>query len=71
MDRQTESEGELKRVSVEVDWNLELGGIARKVMSNSGPALLFENIKGYNRKEGKCGNLVTATLAAAEDFLSY
>ncbi len=32
-----ESDGDLKRVPAEVDWNLELGGIARTVMSKSGP----------------------------------
>jgi UbiD family decarboxylase len=41
-----EEEGELKRVTAEVDWNLELGAIARRVADMEGPALLFENIKG-------------------------
>ena len=39
--------GELKRITTEVDWNLELGAIARRVSSQEGPALLFENIKDY------------------------
>src|SRR3989304_2724960 len=42
-----ENKGELVRVKKKVDWNLELGGIARSVMRKGGPALLFENIKGY------------------------
>ncbi|MCX8022460.1 MAG: phenylphosphate carboxylase subunit beta [Syntrophorhabdaceae bacterium] len=42
-----EKEGQLKRIKVEVDWNLELSHIARLVEEKSGPALLFENVKGY------------------------
>jgi 3-octaprenyl-4-hydroxybenzoate carboxy-lyase Rift-related domain/3-octaprenyl-4-hydroxybenzoate carboxy-lyase N-terminal domain len=39
--------GELKQITAEVDWNLELGAIARRVVTQQGPALLFENIKDY------------------------
>ncbi len=42
-----EANGELMRVSAEVDWNLELGAITRRSMDLRGPALLFENIKDY------------------------
>ena len=42
-----EEVGELKRITAEVDWDLELGAIARRVSSQEGPALLFENIKDY------------------------
>lgn len=42
-----EREGELRRVSAEVDWKGEIGAITRKVYSRGGPALLFENIKGH------------------------
>lgn len=47
-----ESVGELKRVSVEVDPILEVTEIADRVMKSrgsrpGGPALLFENLKGY------------------------
>jgi len=60
-----ESEGELKRIKAEVDWDEELGGILRRLwevysaqeMGKLGPALLFENIKGY--KEGRCTRLFT------------
>lgn len=45
--KKLESEGELKRVKAEVDWNEEIGAITRKVYSKRGPSLLFENIKGY------------------------
>jgi len=37
--------GELKRITVPVDWDLELSEIARQ--STGGPALLFENIKDH------------------------
>ncbi|NQU72529.1 MAG: UbiD family decarboxylase, partial [Rhodospirillales bacterium] len=41
-------EGELHQVDAEVDWNCELGTIARKTFGNGdGPALLFNNVKGY------------------------
>lgn len=39
--------GELKRVKVEVDPHLEVAEVARRVMYKRGPALLFENVKGY------------------------
>ncbi len=40
--------GQLKRVTVEVDWNLELSGITRQITNQKGPALLFENIQDYH-----------------------
>ena len=43
-----ESTGQLKRIKAEVDWNLEISHIAKVVEEKSGPALLFENIKGYD-----------------------
>jgi 4-hydroxy-3-polyprenylbenzoate decarboxylase len=45
--KRLESEGELKHIDAEVDWNEEIGAITRKVYSKRGPALLFENIKGH------------------------
>ena len=42
-----EKEGELRRVKAEVDWELELSHICKVVEEKSGPALLFENVKGY------------------------
>ena len=50
-----EKEGELKRITAEVDWNLELSAIARRVADRGGPALLFENIKGYH--DARCRKL--------------
>ncbi|MDI6715663.1 MAG: menaquinone biosynthesis decarboxylase [Actinomycetota bacterium] len=43
-----ESKGELKRVSVEVDPILEVTEITDRVSKNYGPALLFENPKGFD-----------------------
>ena len=43
-----EQEGELLRIKTEVDWNLELGHVAKISEERKGPALLFENVKGYD-----------------------
>lgn len=55
-----EAKGELKRIKVEVDWDEEIGAVAREVASRRGPALLFENIKGYT--DTPCHQLLTASL---------
>jgi 4-hydroxy-3-polyprenylbenzoate decarboxylase len=39
--------GQLRRIDCEVDADLEIGAIARVNLSLAGPALLFENIRGY------------------------
>lgn len=39
--------GLVKRVTAEVDWNLELSHIAKLNEEAGGPALLFEKVKGY------------------------
>ena len=59
-----EEEGELKRVTTEVDWDLEIGAITRKVYSSIGPALLFENIKGH--KDTISTSLFTGGLATKD-----
>ena len=41
-----EHEGELVRVSAEVDPDLEITEIADRTVAAGGPALLFENVKG-------------------------
>jgi 4-hydroxy-3-polyprenylbenzoate decarboxylase len=41
-----EKQGELKRISVEVDPILEITEIASRVMKDGGPALLFEHVTG-------------------------
>jgi 4-hydroxy-3-polyprenylbenzoate decarboxylase len=43
-----EDAGELKRITAEVDWDLELSHIAKLSEEQKGPALLFENVKGYD-----------------------
>ena len=45
---QLEQQGELKRISTEVDPNLEMTEICDRVLRAEGPALLFENPKGYS-----------------------
>ncbi|HUT71866.1 MAG TPA: phenylphosphate carboxylase subunit beta [Desulfatiglandales bacterium] len=45
---QAEAEGMLHRIKAEVDWDLELSHIAKLNEEKQGPALLFENVKGYN-----------------------
>ena len=42
-----EQEGELKRIRAEVDWKLEVTEITDRVTKSGGPALLFENVRGY------------------------
>jgi len=44
--KQLEAEGELKRVSMEVDPNLEITEICDRTLRAGGPALLFEKVKG-------------------------
>src|SRR5438105_9665565 len=55
-----DTEGELRRVTAEVDWDRELGAIARRVLEKKGPAILFEAIKGY--RQGRCTKLMTGGL---------
>ncbi|HLR17458.1 MAG TPA: 4-hydroxy-3-polyprenylbenzoate decarboxylase [Alcanivoracaceae bacterium] len=46
--QQLEQRGELKRISFPVDPNLEMTEISDRTLRAGGPALLFENVKGYN-----------------------
>ena len=43
-----EKADELKRVKTEVDTNLEIAEILRRLSYAKGPAVLFENVKGYD-----------------------
>ena len=45
---QLEKKGELKRITQEVDPVLEMTEICDRTLKQGGPALLFENPKGYN-----------------------
>ncbi len=40
-----EQEGELQRIKVEVDWDVELSAIMRRVFKLNGPACFFEKVK--------------------------
>ena len=55
-----EQDNELRRITAEVDWDREIGAIGRRVLEKRGPALLFENIKGY--ANGRCGKLFMSGL---------
>jgi len=46
--KQLEKQGELKRISVEVDPYLEMTEICDRTLKRGGPALLFENPRGAN-----------------------
>lgn len=43
-----ENAGELKRVKSQVDSDLEIAEILRRVMYANGPAVLFENVRGFD-----------------------
>ncbi|MBU37183.1 MAG: phenylphosphate carboxylase subunit beta [Anaerolineales bacterium] len=43
-----EQQGQLTRITGEVDWDLELSHIAKLNEEKKGPALLFENVKDYS-----------------------
>src|SRR2546422_11089215 len=57
-----DTEGELRRIKAEVNWDRELGAIARRVLEKKGPALLFERIKGY--EAGRCTKLFISGLGS-------
>jgi 4-hydroxy-3-polyprenylbenzoate decarboxylase len=42
-----EKQNGLRRIAAPVDWDREIGAIARRVLEEKGPALLFERITGY------------------------
>lgn len=68
-----EEEGLLRRIKTEVNWNLELGAITRRVADKEGPPLLFENIKDYHstnyRKLFACGLASRERLALVWNYL--
>jgi UbiD family decarboxylase len=57
---QLEQHGELRRIAAEVDWDREIGAVTRRALEKKGPALLFENIKGYTN--GRCTKLFASGL---------
>ncbi|MDH3233183.1 MAG: UbiD family decarboxylase [Alphaproteobacteria bacterium] len=54
---QLDAAGELRRITAKVDWDEEIGAIARVNLSLGGPALLFERIKGY--EHARCTQFFT------------
>src|ERR1700745_3755260 len=57
--------GELARIEAEVDWNIELGTIARYAQgAGTGPALLFANIRDYGAN-ARCRQVFTGGLSSA------
>ncbi|MDU3724837.1 MAG: UbiD family decarboxylase, partial [Clostridium celatum] len=44
--KKIEDKGQLKRITAEVDADLEITEITDRISKKVGPALLFENVKG-------------------------
>ena len=65
---QLEKEGELQRIKAEVDWDLELSHISKLSDEKGGPALLFENVKGYSTPVFVSALASAKRLAVALDF---
>jgi len=57
-----EKAGELRRITAQVNWDREIGAVARRVLEKRGPALLFENIRGY--ANGRCSKVFVSGLGA-------
>jgi UbiD family decarboxylase len=56
--------GELQSIEAEVDWNIELGTIARLAQGpGTGPAVLFNNIRDYG-KNARCRQVFTGGLSS-------
>ena len=55
-----EKEGELCKITQEVDWDQEAGAIGRRAYEMEGPCILFENVKNYPKgfriSNGTTGN---------------
>jgi UbiD family decarboxylase len=55
--------GELHEIDAEVDWNIELGTIMRLAQGpGTGRALLFNNIKDYNKPDSRCRRVFGSAL---------
>ncbi len=59
--RQLDQAGQLRRVKAEVDWDQEIGALARITMALQGPALLFENIKDHQHT--RCTKFMTGGMS--------
>jgi UbiD family decarboxylase len=58
------AKGELAQVTGEVHWDRELGAVTREVLRRKGPALLFDNITGYNGPHARGRQVATSLLAS-------
>jgi 4-hydroxy-3-polyprenylbenzoate decarboxylase len=57
------AQGELVEIGAEVDWNIELGTIMRLAQGpGTGKALLFNNIKDYNKPASRCRRIFGSAL---------
>jgi 4-hydroxy-3-polyprenylbenzoate decarboxylase len=57
-----EKASSLRRIGAAIDWDREIGAIARRVLEKKGPALLFDNLIGYEK--GRCTRLFTGGLGS-------
>src|SRR5262245_8440175 len=58
-------EGELHEVTAQVDWNVELGTITRIAQgTGDGPALLFSNIKDYDKPNSRGQKVFSCSLSS-------
>src|ERR1700743_2625773 len=56
--------GEMHTINAEVDWNVELGTVARLAQGpGTGPALLFNNIRDYS-ENSRCRQVFTGALSS-------
>jgi UbiD family decarboxylase len=57
--------GELREINAQVDWNIELGTITRLAQGpGTGPALLFNNIKDYNKRGSLCRQVFAGSMSS-------
>jgi UbiD family decarboxylase len=69
-----ERSGELRYIDKQVDPELEIGGIGRKLDDTRGPAVVFRNVKGYPHRVvmgifGTTMNRIAMTMQCQEDQL--
>src|ERR1700741_2204361 len=57
------AQGELHEIDAEVDWNIDPGTIMRLAQGpGTGKALLFNNIKDYNKPQSRCRRIFGSAL---------
>jgi UbiD family decarboxylase len=65
--QELEMTGLLRRVRAEVDWNEEIGALARANLALHGPALLLENITDY--QDTICTRMLTCGVGARDQVI--